>query len=99
MTSSESETVTPLDKDRRFSTASVEALENLEGLESSFADLASSVKDIEIALAEGKAPPTEELIAMKHRLAQLNGDLEKFQVRRYLLRPLTFDLRNDRITQ
>ena len=64
---------------RRYSTISETTLARLESLETSFEEMTSIVDAIEAALADPSRLAPPELLNLKHNLAQLNGDLEKFQ--------------------
>ena len=45
--------------------------------ENTYEEMASAVSEIKVALDAGVS--RDDLLSVKHRLAQLNGDLEKFQ--------------------
>ena len=64
---------------RRYSTVSQSTLKRLDTLEETFAKLDRAVREIEAVLRGAAAISAAELAAMKARLAQLNGDLDKFQ--------------------
>ena len=63
--------------DRRFSAASTTTLSKLDELSAQLDAMRSGVDEIKAQMDAGVG--AEELIPAKHRLAQLNGDLEKFQ--------------------
>ena len=65
-------------EDKRFSAASAATLGQLEGLDERFGAMTSAADAIE-ALLDAGSVPAARLVEAKHELAQLNGDLEKFQ--------------------
>ena len=62
---------------RRYSQISARTLQRLDSLETTYDEMAAAVSEIKLALDAGVS--REDLLSVKHRLAQLNGDLEKFQ--------------------
>ena len=63
--------------ERRYSQISARTLQRLDSLETTYDEMAAAVSEIKLALDAGVS--REDLLSVKHRLAQLNGDLEKFQ--------------------
>ena len=66
------------ENDRRYSAASSATLSKLGHLDKSYNDMRKAVDEIAEKIGTGELAP-DEMLQAKHKLAQLNGDLEKFQ--------------------